>query len=105
MTTLELLTVSGYEVLSNVKRGWYHVSKDNEEGIVYRQNANTWHYFFNSFEGSGSGSSPENMETGCLGDVLDDTRAYSKALLAAPEAYYSISDGLYRCSSDVYNSR
>jgi hypothetical protein len=105
----EQLIDAGYEIVSNIKRGWYHVrNKRNdigiEEAIVYRQNTRCWHYFWNGFEGSASGSSPENMIKGSLGDVLDDTRAYRKALLNAPEEYYTISDGLYRCSSDVYNS-
>jgi len=118
------LEESGYEIISNAKRHWYHIRKirhqfgdgqfniDPSEKndlnlnsfIVYRQNPNCWHLFWNAFEATSSGSDPSNMDNGSLGDVLDDTRAYSRALINAPSEYLDISEGLYQASSDAYNS-
>lgn len=75
----------------------------NETVAVFRQHAHAWHVWGHNW--SASGSSPETMQDGCIGDVLDDTKAYERAVIAAPEYALRASDCLYGESSRLWNAK
>ena len=105
MKRLDRIKSAGFKVLGRFGNKWYCVEKDGETGIILWQSAYKVHFFWNDFEGSASGNSPETCRDGSIGDVLGtdgEVRSYENMLRNAPEKYLSISDGLYRTSSYLF---
>jgi len=99
---------AGYQVFEVYGNGTYYSVQNpkNEEGVLVKQSDNIWHFFWNDFEGSASGNSPETAMNGGLGDVIgtdEELAVYKELMMNAPDKLLATSDGLYRCSSDVYN--
>jgi len=91
------------------KKGrWFAVvSPENEGGIVLMQGPNIWHFFAKNTETTASGSSAKMCHYGGLGDAIDtdsQIASYKRYLLNAPDSLIDSYDGLYRASSDAYNS-
>ncbi len=102
------LVKAGFTVINGWQKRFYKVIAPNgDRGVVLRQSKNKWHFFWDAFEGSASGHTPETCQKGGLGDVIGtdgELRSYENMLLGCPEAASRGSNGLYRCSSDVFNS-
>jgi hypothetical protein len=120
-TAFKALEKAGYTVKRAVKNPfektfkWFVVEKprivngveETEKAVILRQSANKWHYFFCAFEGTASGSSPENCDKGGLGDVIStesEMRTYQRMILDCPQSLFKDCQGIYRESSNVFNS-
>ena len=110
------LEKAGFTVLKEIaiekflfpsRRGkWYEVlSPSGEKGIVLK--AAGYHFFYSDFVGTASHSDLSQCHLGSLGDAIDtdsQLRAYSKAVLNAPQSLMDRCESLYVASSQVYNS-
>jgi len=104
-SAIRALEAAGFIVHGHKGNFYLVTSSGGDEGVVLRQSAHKWHFFWTAFEGSASGGSPETCMRGGLGDVIDtdgSEASYNRMMRNAPEAYLDCA-GLYRCSFFAYN--
>jgi hypothetical protein len=108
MTRKEMIS-RDYTLHSSIDNKWFKVTQKatGDEGVLLCQSKHKWHFFWSRFEASASGNSPDSATNGSIGDVIGtdgEERSYKRIMLDAPDCYMAQCDGLYRCSSQVYNA-
>lgn len=107
--SVKALELAGWVVLGVTEGRWYEVERPGKfrfwRGVILRQGPGCWHWFSRDEEATTSGTGPDNVDRGGLGDAVDSDSAmktYSRLVRSAPLLLQGKYTGLRRASSDCY---